>query len=60
LMASYGWQLVNLACLPLLAVAGFALWPRRVVGPAIPLQHGNGNMRLPQPLSAARRNRAGR
>ena len=27
LMASYGWQVVNLACLPLLVVAVLALWP---------------------------------
>lgn len=36
LMASYGWQVVNLACLPLLAVAVLALWPRRVVKAAFP------------------------
>ena len=28
LMASYGWPIVNLACLPLLAIALLALWPR--------------------------------
>jgi MFS family permease len=32
LMASYGWQVVNLACLPLLVIAVFALRPRRVAG----------------------------
>lgn len=36
LMASYGWQVVNLACLPLLAVAVLALWPRRVAKAAFP------------------------
>jgi hypothetical protein len=29
LMAAYGWPIVNLACLPLLAVALAALWPGR-------------------------------
>jgi MFS family permease len=29
LMAAYGWPIVNLACLPLLAVALFSLWPGR-------------------------------
>lgn len=29
LMASYGWPVVNLACLPLLGVALLALWPRQ-------------------------------
>jgi hypothetical protein len=28
LMASFGWPVVNLACLPLLAGALLALWPR--------------------------------
>ena len=36
LMASYGWQLVNLACLPLLVVAALALWPRRAAEVALP------------------------
>lgn len=31
LMASSGWQVVNLTCLPLLVIAVLALWPRRVV-----------------------------
>ena len=29
LMASYGWPVVNVACLPLLAFALLALWPRQ-------------------------------
>ncbi|HJT09085.1 MAG TPA: MFS transporter [Stellaceae bacterium] len=36
LMASSGWQVVNLACLPLLAVAALALWPRRMAKVALP------------------------
>jgi len=36
LMASYGWQVVNLACLPLLVAAVLALWPRRVTTVALP------------------------
>jgi MFS family permease len=36
LMASYGWQMVNLACLPLLAVAVLAVLPRRVAKVALP------------------------
>lgn len=36
LMASYGWQAVNLACLPLLAVAVLALRTRRVAKVALP------------------------
>ena len=36
LMASYGWQVVNLACLPLLVVAVLALWPRRIAKAAPP------------------------
>jgi predicted MFS family arabinose efflux permease len=36
LMASYGWQVVNLACLPVLAVAVLALWPRRTAKLALP------------------------
>jgi predicted MFS family arabinose efflux permease len=30
LMASFGWPSVNLACLPLLVIAAFALRPRRM------------------------------
>jgi MFS family permease len=36
LMASYGWQVVNLACLPVLVIAVFALRPRRVAKTALP------------------------
>jgi MFS family permease len=36
LMASYGWPVVNLACLPVLAVAVLALWPRRTAKLALP------------------------
>jgi MFS family permease len=36
LMASSGWPVVNLACLPLLAAAALALWPRRVAKVALP------------------------
>jgi MFS family permease len=36
LMASYGWQAVNLACLPLLAVAVLALRTRRAAKVALP------------------------
>jgi MFS family permease len=32
LMAAYGWQVVNLACLPLLVVVVIALWPRGTAG----------------------------
>src|SRR5579863_513428 len=32
LMASYGWQAVNLACLPLLVLAVVAAWPRDTAG----------------------------
>ncbi len=36
LMASYGWQVVNLACLPVLVIAVLALRPRRVAKTALP------------------------
>ena len=36
LMASYGWQVVNLACLPLLVVAVLALRRRGVAKAALP------------------------
>jgi hypothetical protein len=36
LMASSGWQLVNLACLPLLAIAVLALRPRGAAKVALP------------------------
>jgi MFS family permease len=36
LMASYGWQVVNLACLPLLVIAGLALRPRRAARAVLP------------------------
>ena len=35
-MASYGWQVVNLACLPLLVVAVLALRRRGVAKAALP------------------------
>jgi MFS family permease len=38
LMASYGWPVVNLACLPVLAVAVLALWPRRTAKLALPFR----------------------
>jgi MFS family permease len=36
LMASYGWQVVNLACLPLLVIAVLALRPRGAAKAALP------------------------
>jgi MFS family permease len=36
LMASYGWQVVNLACLPVLVIAVLALRPPRVAKTALP------------------------
>jgi MFS family permease len=36
LMASYGWPVVNLACLPVLLIAVLALWPRRTAKLALP------------------------
>ena len=36
LMASSGWPMVNLVCLPLLVVAALALWPRRLAKVALP------------------------
>jgi MFS family permease len=36
LMASYGWQVVNLACLPLLVIAGLALRPRGAARAVLP------------------------
>ena len=35
LMASFGWPVVNLACLPLLALALLALWPRQTAKVAL-------------------------
>lgn len=36
LMSSYGWPIVNLVCVPLLALAVLALWPRRIAKVALP------------------------
>jgi MFS family permease len=35
LMAGYGWPMVNIVCLPLLALALLALWPWRMAGRAL-------------------------
>jgi MFS family permease len=35
LFASYGWPVVNLVCVPLLAIALVALWPRRIAKVAV-------------------------
>jgi MFS family permease len=37
LMAGYGWPVVNIVCVPLLALAVLALWPWRTAGRALPL-----------------------
>jgi MFS family permease len=39
LFAAYGWPVVNLVCVPLLAVALLALWPQRVAKVAFTSTH---------------------